>query len=456
MFLETVRTPGLAHLSYVLGADGRAVVVDPRIDLDVYLELAREHDARIELVFETHRNEDIVSGARALGAVTGARVLHGTALDFAYGVGAENGHTEELGDFSLRVLHTPGHTDESISIAFWDRSFGEGAVGVFTGDALFVGDVGRTDFYPDRAAEVAGRLYDSIHEKLLPLGDQALLYPAHGAGSVCGDGMASREFSSLGHERKNNPRLGLSREAFVRAKLDEHHYKPPYFREMERQNEAGMQPLRALPRPAPVTADELARRLEGDLLLVDVRSPQAQAGVAVPGSLALPLSLLSAYAGWILPYDRPLGLVAERETDAHEAVEALVRMGYSQVELRLSDGVSAWEASGRELWSTPSVSAEALRARLEGGEALTVLDVRKHSEFEAGHVPGARHCYLGELLQHGPPEGLTTPIVTFCGSGRRAMVAASLLHRSGTHAVENCFGSMQAWRSIQAPVEGGS
>lgn len=453
MFLEVVRTPGLAHLSYLLGDGGLAAVVDPRLDVEVYLRHARRHDVRIALVFETHRNEDLVSGAKALADATGARVLHGTALDFGYGSGAPDGHEERLGDLRLRVLHTPGHTDESISIAFWDTGFGDGAVGVFTGDALFVGDVGRTDFYPRRAEEVAGSLHDSIHGKLLPLGDQALLYPAHGAGSVCGDGMASREFSSLGHERRNNPRLQLSRDEFVRAKLGERHYQPPYFERMERLNQEGHGRLSELPRPTPAPPEALAARLEQDLVLVDVRAPEAYAAAAVPGSLALPLSLLSAYGGWFLPYDRPLGLIAACEDDEREAVAQLARMGYLRVELALRGGIPAWQTSGRALQSVPTVSVHELRARLERRDELTVLDVRKHSEFDSGHVPGARHAYLGDLPGSADPGALRQPVVTFCGSGQRAIVAASLLRRLGVERVENCFGSMQAWRAIGAPVE---
>jgi hydroxyacylglutathione hydrolase len=328
---------------------------------------------------------------------------------------------------------------------------------VFTGDALFVGDVGRTDFYPERPEEVAGLLYDSIHGKLLTLGDQALVYPAHGAGSVCGESMASREFSSLGHERRNNPRLQLSREDFIRAKLGEQHYQPPYFRRMEELNKGGSPRMDRLPTPAPIEPDELAERIAARrLVLVDVRSPEAYAGVFIPGSIALPLALLSGYAGWFLPYDRPFCLVAQDDHDERDAVEQLVRMGYTRIEHRLRGGLSAWEKSGREYQSIPAVSAATVRDRLNNREPFTLLDVRKLSEYRAGHLPGAHHCFLGELPQHERLHELPVPIVTFCGSGQRALVAASLLRRAGVHEVENCFGSMAACQAVGCPIEEGS
>lgn len=458
MFLETVRSPGIAHLSYVIGDGALAAVIDPRLDCETYVECAAAHGARIALIYETHRNEDLVSGARALAQLTSsrgerARVLHGTALDFAYGEGAEHESEETLGNLRLRVLHTPGHTDESISIAVFDEEHAERAVGVFTGDALFVGDVGRTDFYPERAEEVAGSLYDSLFDVLLPLGDQALIWPAHGAGSVCGDAMADREFSSLGHERANNPRLQLSREEFVRAKVAEHHVQPPYFQEMERRNLQGAEPLEHNPSPPPLSASAFEAALEGGALPVDVRSPEAFAGCSIPGSLALPVGLLSGYAGWFLPYDRPLALIGESEGQVSEAALRLARMGYTRYAGFLADGLSAWVTGGRAMQSIPAVSASTLTNRLRGDDPPTVLDVRKLSEWREGHLPGAHHRFLGDLPGHDGLADLPAPVVTFCASGKRALVAASLLRRMGLDDVEVCFGSMKACKAIGCELE---
>lgn len=452
MFIEVIRSPGIAHLSYLIGDGHLAAVVDPRIDIQEYLDRAREHGARIALIYETHRNEDLVSGANALAEATGARVLHGTALDFAYGEGAGHHSEERLENLRLRVLHTPGHTDESISIAVFDSEYADSAVGVFTGDALFVGDVGRTDFYPERAAEVAGALYDSLFEELLPLGDQALIWPAHGAGSVCGDGMASREFSTIGHERRNNPRLQLRREEFVRAKLAEEHVKPPYFQEMERVNLAGAEALERMPEPRALELDEFEAAVSAGAELVDVRTFEAFAGCSIPGSLALPLSMLSGYGGWFLSYERPLALIAEDQDQMMEAVERLARMGYTRFEGYLAGGVFAWAKSGRAIQSIPAVSAANLLERRDRGDQLTVLDVRKDSEWRDGHLFGAHHRFLGDLPSHDGLGELDTPIVTLCESGKRALVAASILRRKGLEQVEACFGSMEACRSLDCEL----
>jgi hydroxyacylglutathione hydrolase len=197
MFIETIRSEGLAHLSYLIGHGGKAAVIDPRRDFRIYIEKALGHGARIDCIFETHRNEDYVIGSPELSELTGAKIYHGTQLDFRYGNPAVEGDSFELGDLTLRVIETPGHTFESLSIVVMDRSTGNEPIGVFTGDALFIGDVGRTDFFPGGEEEMAGLLYDSIFKKLLPLGDHVILFPAHGAGSVCGESMAEREFSTL-------------------------------------------------------------------------------------------------------------------------------------------------------------------------------------------------------------------------------------------------------------------
>jgi hydroxyacylglutathione hydrolase len=198
MFLETIRSEGLSHLSYILGDGNEAAVIDPRRDAKIYQEIAYRQGARITHIFETHRNEDYVTGSLELARLTDAKIHHGQAMQFEFGQPVADGDSFHIGHIRLDVLETPGHTLEHISLSLTDTASGEGPVAVFTGDTLFIGDVGRTDFYPDRAEEVAGMLYDSLHDKLLPLGDHVILYPAHGVGSVCGSGMANREFSTLG------------------------------------------------------------------------------------------------------------------------------------------------------------------------------------------------------------------------------------------------------------------
>ena len=453
MFLETVRQEGLAQLSYVCGDGGQAAVIDPRRDGDVYLEAAARNGARITHVFETHRHEDFVIGSCDLARRTGATVHHGAALPFEYGQAVREGEEFVLGAARLRVLETPGHTDESISIVLSDADYGGAPVAVFSGDTLFVGDVGRTDFYPDRPEEVAALLYRSITQKLLPLGDGVMLCAAHGAGSVCGSGMAERDFSTLGYERAHNPLLQLGGEReFVARKVAEHHYRPPYFRKMEQYNLSGAPPMDGPPAPPPLDVEEFARAVESGMLAVDVRSPEAFAGAHVPGSQALPLDLVTSYAGWLLTYEDEIGLVADSPDRAALAALHLARIGYDRVRGYLGDGMHAWEMSGRDYASLPALYAGDLKRRLEADEKITLLDVRSREAFEEEHLPGAMQIYLGELPGRLEELPAGRPVVTFCGSGPRATIAASLLQRRGVEGVEDCLGSMMACAALGCPT----
>ncbi len=453
MFFETVHSQGLSQLSYVLGQGGEAVVIDPRRDVDVYLDAAHKQGCRIAYVFDTHRNEDFISGSRELARRTGADVLHGPVTDFAFGNVVEDGDIFQVGSLVLKVMETPGHTFDSISIALYDTAFSKDqAIGVFTGDALFIGDVGRTDFIKGREAECAGLLHDSIHKKLLALGDQTLLFPAHGAGSVCGGALAAREFSSLGYERANSPMLQLSRDEFIKAKTSEHHSYNPYFRRMEEYNLLGNAPqVNCVPRPQPLGVDRFVTG-QGDAQILDVRSPEAFAGAFIPGSLAVPLDMVAPYAGYFLDYERPILLVVHDYSEVDEAVRILLRMGFDKVEGFLP-GMDAWEVSGHHYGRIPSVHVQELVADIDQGRDFTLLDVRAEPEFNQSHLPGAKNIYLGELDKRLDEIDRTKPVVTFCGSGRRAIIGASILTRAGFQDVGNSLGSMAACASQGCPLE---
>ena len=456
MFLEIVRSEGLGHLSYIFGDGGQAAVVDPRRDCDVYVDIAYRQGARISHIFETHRNEDYVIGSLDLASRTGATILHGKALSFAYGEPVKDGDCFEFGDIRLMVLETPGHTMESISLALADTGFGDEPIAVFTGDALFIGDVGRTDFYPDRAKAVAGLLYDSIFEKLLPLGDHVILYPAHGAGSVCGSGMASREFSTLGYEREHNPALRFTdREAFVRHKTGEHHYQPPYFNKMEELNLQGPPLLGTVPRARPLSVEEFADHMADGVIALDIRSPEAVAGAHIPGSLAIPCEMLPSFAGWYLSHDGSVALVAANYEDAQTAVRHLARLGYDGVVGFLDEGLHAWEVSGRDYDAIPALHARDLKARIEASEPFVLLDVRARDEVEAARLPKCTPIYVGELPGRLDEIPRDRPVTTFCGSGQRAIIAASILRRRGVENVEVCLGSMAACKAIGCPTKSG-
>ena len=452
MLIEAIKSEGLAHISYLICDGIQAAVVDPRRDCEIYVEKAAQQGARITHIFETHRNEDYAIGSVPLARLTGAKIYHGAELPFHYGNTVTDKDHFMVGRLRLEVIKTPGHTFESISVALADTDFSADPVAVFTGDALFIGDVGRTDFFPGREQETAENLYHSIFSKLLPLGDDVNIYPAHGAGSVCGAGLADREFSTLGFERKHNPMLQKSREEFIKYKMGERHYKPPYFSRMEKFNLEGPPPT-APAQPQPCSVKQLEQAMTDGAQVIDLRSPEAYAGAHIPGSIALPLDMIPAYAGWFLDYDRDIVLVNDDFAQVGAAVRYLYRIGYEKVTGFLAGGILAWEVSGHAYETIPDLFAGDLTERLKNAPAsFTLLDVRSRDEFEEGHLPGAVHAYLGFLPAELKKLPAKLPAVTFCGSGRRAIIAASVLRNNGFKSVENCFGSMMACAALGATV----
>ena len=455
MFIEKIKTEGLAQLSYVIGSGGQAAIVDPRRDCGIYIEIANQRGCRITHILETHRNEDLISGAPILKKQTGAIVCHGprAAGKVVYAETVVEGDEFMLGSIRLRVLETPGHTDDSVSYVVYDTNSGDDAVAVFTGDALFVGDVGRTDFYPDRAREVAGLLYDSLG-KLLDLGDQAVILPAHGAGSVCGSGMADRELSTIGYERSNNPRLGFdSRERFIDFKVDEHHEQPPYFRSMEKLNLEGATPVAEPLTPVPLAIDRLAG-LADDAVFIDVRSASAYLGAHVPGSIALPTGMIAAFAGWLLDPEDELVLIAEDATQAEKAARHLARIGYDRVHGYLGPSLVEWAAKGESFGTLPVVDAASVRERLQSeADGWVLLDVREGEEVETVRIPGSRHVYVGRLPAAIDELAAGNSYTVMCGSGARATIAASLLLRAGVRQVDLFLGSMGAWQEAGFETE---
>lgn len=447
MLLEKIKTPGLSHLSYLVGSGGEAAVIDPRRDCECYVDLARSHGLEITHIFETHRNEDLVSGSAILKAMTGARVLHGpnAAGDVAYADTAREGDEFEIGQLMIRVLETPGHTDDHLAFVLHDTEYPDGPVGVFTGDALFVGDVGRTDFYPDRRREVAGLLYDSL-QKILALGDQAILYPAHGAGSVCGSGMAEREFSTLGHERANNPRLQIeSREAFIDFKLAENHYQPPYFELMERLNLEGGAPAPRVARPRRLSLPEL-EGLEYDHL-VDVREPLAFAAGHLPGSMNLPVGMISAFAGWFIREGETVALVASAEDQLEAATTHLMRIALDRI-VGGYTGVVPAAAQGKDMNTIPTIGTSEVENRLRSREQnWTLLDVRDADERSQNSIAGSKHIYVGELNERYRDLDPARHYTLMCASGMRATVAAGWLASRGFDRLDVYLGSMGAWEA---------
>ena len=463
MLLETVKSDGLAHLSYVLGDEhaGLCAVIDPRRDVEVYLEIARRHQVRITHIIETHIHADFVSGSRELAARTGARIYGGASEDYGFEVEPlSGGDALEVGPLTLEVLHTPGHSPEHVALVV--RGGGKGAEdpwGVFTGDALFAGEVGRPDLADASPEELAGQLYQALQSKLLALPDGVEAYPAHGAGSPCGANIGARDRTTIGYERRHNDKLQAeSKEAFVESVLDGLEQEPFYYKRLKKVNAEGPDVLGAWSHLPALTAEAFeAERREENAVVVDTREIEAFAGAHIEGALSIALrKSFPVWAGWILrPGDRIL-LIGEDPDGVAEAQRHLLRTGYENVGGYLAKGIRGWIEAGRPFERLGAMSVHALRERVEqeqGGGGLQVLDVRSEGEWAGGHVPGAHHQWLPFLRDNLSRLDRARPVAVYCGSGYRASIAASILQREGFQDISNVPGSIGAWKAAGYPLE---
>lgn len=453
MFFERIKTPGIAHIAYILAEDGAATLVDPGRDVDRYLDVLRRNGLLLRRVLETHRQEDFEMGGAALRDLTGCEIV---ACDHDYMAHADirlsDGEALELdGGIRLRALHTPGHTPESMSFAIALAAAPDRSWGVFTGDALFIGDTGRTDLPDaDRTAENAGLLYDQVHAKLLPLGDQALVLPAHGAGSACGGNVADRDHSTIGIERASNAVAVKSRDAFIRHKLAEKLARPPYFRLMEEVNLEAGRPFADRP-VAWLGPQDFAGVCETGLV-IDARSAEAFAGGHIPGAYSVWLGGMARYGGWVACNRQPVWLVADDPAAMREARLSLARIGLDDVAGALAGGFEAWRDAGLPVERAATLTPRALNAR--PGD-MPVLDVRERGEFENGRIPGVRHVFVGHLEDELPRLDLRPdePVAVTCSVGHRASLAVSILKRHGFEDPRNLLGGMTAWTALGLPVQ---
>lgn len=460
MKLKLLKAEGLAQHTYFISSGGEAAIIDPRReegDIRACLNLAREGGARITLILETHRNEDFVHGSLELQKHTGSRIYHGAGLPFKYGEPLKDGDELSLGALTLRALETPGHTPESLTYVLYDNTHKDEAVAAFTGDALFVGTTGRIDLPGEaKKAENAGKLYDSLHGKILPLGYQVLLCPAHGAGSVCGSGIGDRDWSTIGYERRTNPHLKLDRDAFIERKITEELLRPPYFGIMEAYNLNGPPPLESRRTPVPLGATEFKAAMgEPNTSVVDVRLPQAFGGGHIPGSYNIWLEGMALYPGWLFGSDTRLLIVPYRDQEAWKADRLLARIGFDRVAGYLRRGFEVWQNAGLSLEFTGQLPVDALKPLLDTSD-LRLLDVREPREWQDGVVPGAMLRFVGSLQDSIPDVPRDRPVAVMCSVGHRGSLGASILQKAGFALVYNVPGGFTAWKQHDYPVKPGT
>jgi glyoxylase-like metal-dependent hydrolase (beta-lactamase superfamily II)/rhodanese-related sulfurtransferase len=456
MYFEQFYLGCLAHASYMLGSDGEAAVVDPQRDVEIYVKAADDHGLKIRHIFETHLHADFVSGHLELAARTGAKIYIGAEAGATFPhVALHDGSEVRFGKIRIKALETPGHTPEGICLVVADEEKSPEPCAVLTGDTLFIGDVGRPDlskaFTPQ---QLAGKLYDSLHGKLMKLGDQVQVYPAHGAGSLCGRNMRAERSSTIGTERLTNYALQIkSRDEFIRQLTENLPSRPEYFLQDAQINRSGASALSELRELPPVSASELRMLLEQGVFVLDVRPNNDFAAAHIPGSVNIALSgQFASWAGAIVGLSARPVLVADTPEQYAEARLRLARVGIEDPRGFLQGGVAAWKQAGLTLAQIQQMTAQELHDRMQGA-STQVLDVRREGEWQAGHIESAAWFPLDNFKVSAPEIDPSVPLAVHCQGGYRSMIACSLLRRAGVENVINVIGGFDAWRNAGFRVE---
>jgi glyoxylase-like metal-dependent hydrolase (beta-lactamase superfamily II)/rhodanese-related sulfurtransferase len=450
----------LAHASYLIGSKGEAAVVDPQRDIEQYVAAAEAQGLSIKYIIETHLHADFVSGYRELAEHTGAEIVFGSRS------GATVPHRPvrqddelRIGDVILRILETPGHTPESISILVRDTAAPDSPEKVLTGDTLFVGDVGRPDLVGSAghsAEQMAGLLYDSLHTRLLKLPDDTEVFPAHGAGSMCGRNISSQLSSTIGSERETNYALrNINKEEFVRMMTTDLPEAPAYFAMDAEINRQGARPLDELAMPAALPAVDVHSLMKSGAMVLDVRDSAAYGSGHVPGSVNIGLNgQFASWVGSLVSPEKRVILVADDTENIRQAVIRMARVGLENVIGFLEGSIAAWERAGLDFSTTPQISVLELKTLIgEVHQKLQIVDVRRVPEYKSGHVPGAVSVPLAELEKSLSSLDSSKPSAIVCAGGYRSSAASSLLERQGFHDVYNVIGGTGAWINAGYEVE---
>ena len=450
----------LAHASYLIGSEGEAAVVDPQRDVEQYLTEAAAQGLQIKYVIETHLHADFVSGHRELAARTGAEIIFGQKAGATFPHRpVKDGDEIKLGTVVLRFQETPGHTPESISVLVIDTAVSDQPQKVLTGDTLFIGDVGRPDLIGSKgysAQQMAALLYHSLHEKLLKLDDHVEVYPAHGAGSMCGRNISKETHSTIGEQRRFNYALQpMSENEFVRLMTTDLPETPAYFSRDAEINRTGAAALEELPRLAELKPEEASQLVKQGDLILDVRSSAAFGAGHIPGAINIALDgQFASWAGSLIALGTPIIIVAEEMTHVDQAVMRLARVGIESVKGFVHGGMYGWNQAGLETAAIAQMPVDELRHQLEAPGDLQVLDVRQPTEYNNGHVPRAINVPLAHLEERVSQLDSSRPTAVICAGGYRSSAATSLLARRGFRQLFNVIGGTSAWIAAGHPVEG--
>lgn len=451
LFVEPFVDTGLGNSAYLVGSrvSGQAALIDPLRDVDRYQHTAEQMGVRLTHILDTHLHNDFVSGARELAAQTGASIGVGAQFGVEFEHHALNeGDELSLGDVSIKVLATPGHTPEHIAFVLNKAGAPEA---LFSGGALMVGGAARTDLLGhEHAAPLARALYHTLHEKILPLADAVCVYPTHGAGSFCAAPTSHERTTTIGQERRHNALIAAqTEEEFVRRALSGLPSYPVYYPHVRAMNKRGPQVLGhgGVPVLAPLSANDVHSYIERGVLILDVRQPPAVAEAHIPGAYLIKVDApLTTWAGWLIPFGSPLILVTENATDRMNAARQLARIGYDNLLGYLEGGLEAWATAGLRTEHVPLITAQELREQLNDG-LVTLLDVRQADEWRAGHIPGAVHIENGRLPTADLPFAKDQLIAVQCAGGNRSMAAISVLLRRGYHHLIQVKDGINAWQA---------
>ena len=448
MIIQQFFVKGIAHSSYLLGGDSACAIVDPDRNIEMYLEAARAMDLKITHILETHLHADFIAGHMDLAAKTGAKIYVPKSGNCAFDhVPLVEGDSFEIEDMRVSVLETPGHTPEHIAFVVSDSARGKDPAAVFCGDTLFVGDVGRPDLFPDIAKELAGKLYHSLHDKLLKLPDFCEVYPAHGAGTLCGRALSAKRSSTVGYEKKFNPALRIrDKEEFIRSLTTDMPPAPDHFSRCSEVNRKGPAKLASLVPLKPMEPPAFQNALQGaNAKILDIRSYDAFGGNHIPGALHVDFGgNFATFCGWLIEPDAHLYLVTDSPAQAQKAVVWLRRVGLDHSPGYLEGGMLGWAKAGLPMAHVRQMGADEVNAAAREG-SMAFLDVRASSEFAARHIQNAVNIPAPELRTRYRELDPELPVLVICGTGQRSSMGASLLMQRGFREVFNAAGGMAGY-----------